>query len=259
MMGAIDLSVGPLTGFCVIIGSFFIAETSSPEMQLLGVLLIFVFAVVVGLSNWTLAEPAGLHPVIATLVMYMVLLALALLFRPVPGGAINSDAASLITTRIGFVPVAAIAVTIVAVLLELALRRTAWGAAVRATGSDPDAAAVRGIRLRLVRVTAYVACSVLAAVGGVLLVAQVGSGLAGAGTGYTLSSIAAVVLGGTSILGGRGSFIGTLAGAFLLQEIINVTVFLGLSAAWHEYLLGAVLLVAVAGYAKISSSFEVER
>jgi ribose transport system ATP-binding protein len=68
--------------------------------------------------------------------------------------------------------------------------------------------------------------------------------------GYTLSSIAAVILGGTSITGGRGSFIGTLVAAFLVQELINVTVFLGLSAAWEQYLLGGIILVAVGAYAR---------
>ena len=250
MTGGIDLSVGPLMGMCVIVASFFMSEAEGPSTFALGFAVIALLAVSVGAINWALIDLTGLHPVIATLVTFMALQGVALLLRPVPGGEINRDVAHALTTRIGFVPIAVIVVLVLAVLLELALRNTAWGIRIRAAGSQPVAAEDLGVRLPLVRATAYLASAALAVTAGMLLIAQVGSGVAGAGIGYTLGSIAAVVLGGTSITGGRGSFVGTLVAAFLVQELINVTVFLGLSAALEQYLLGGIILLAVGAYSR---------
>ena len=87
-----------------------------------------------------------------------------------------------------------------------------------------------------------------------MLMAQVGIGDASAGETYTLASITAVVLGGASIFGGRGSFIGVLFGAALIQVIINATTFLELSQAWQYWLLGGLTLLAAGFYSKARSA-----
>jgi ribose transport system ATP-binding protein len=88
--------------------------------------------------------------------------------------------------------------------------------------------------------------------------AQLGSGDANAGSSYTLSSISAAVIGGASLLGGRGSFVGALLGALLIQTAMSVTTFMGLDAAWQSFLLGGLTIIAVAGYSKSRQLVKVE-
>jgi ribose transport system ATP-binding protein len=91
----------------------------------------------------------------------------------------------------------------------------------------------------------YVAASLFTALGAIMLMAQIGVGDPLQGVGYTLTSITAVVLGGTSLLGGRGTFVGTLLGSVLLIQVLNATTFLGLSQMW-QYLFQGILILAAA-------------
>jgi ribose transport system ATP-binding protein len=137
---------------------------------------------------------------------------------------------------------------VVAIAMEWALHRTRWGRSLRAIGSDPAAAFRLGVRPGITVIGAYVASALFACVGGVLLMAQVGVGDPTQGVNYTLASVTAVVLGGTSIFGGRGSFIGALFGAVLVEELLNVTTFLQLSQAWQYWFQGVLVMVAVGIY-----------
>jgi ribose transport system ATP-binding protein len=105
-----------------------------------------------------------------------------------------------------------------------------------------------GIRVNRMLFIAYVSCSLLAAAAGILLMAQIGNGDANAGGNYTLASIAAAVIGGASLFGGRGSFVGGLLGALLLTQINVVTTFLNLNDSWQSVLLGTVILASVTLY-----------
>jgi ribose transport system ATP-binding protein len=246
VLGGIDLSVGPLMGLTVVACSFMIP----PVGGLAGLTMALVSALVVGLLvgglNGALVARLGMSPVIGTLATYMALLGIGQVLRPGPGGIISADFAALVQSTVGPVPVAAIVAVAVAVALEIALRRTGWGMRLRAAGSDPEAAASVGINVRRVQVAGYVLAALFAAGGGVLLAAQTGIGDAASGTSFTFASITAVVLGGASIYGGKGSFVGALLGAALVAQIDNVTTFLGLNSAWQYWLL-AILTIAAAG------------
>lgn len=248
LVGGIDLSVGPLMGFVVVIQSFYLVD-GAPDFAV-GWILVFGAAVLVGIFNWILVDPLKMHPMVATLVTFMALQACSLMLRPVPGGLISESVMDTINQQYGFVPVAIIAVVAIGLLLELALFKSRWGLSFRGFGSKPEAARVAGVHPRLVLLGAYVGCSVMAAVAAIPMMAQVGSGDPTAGTNYTLTSIAAVVIGGASLFGGRGSFIGALLGALLITQVNVVTTFLDLSDAWQSYLLGAMILVSVAVYSK---------
>ena len=87
--------------------------------------------------------------------------------------------------------------------------------------------------------------------GAIILLAQLGVGDPAQGVGYTLSSVTAVVLGGTSLLGGRGTFIGTLFGAFLIVQVQNATVFLGLNQTWQYFFQGALIMAAAIIYSQV--------
>ena len=135
-------------------------------------------------------------------------------------------------------------------MAELALRRSGWGLELRAVGSDEVRAHRLGARVLRTRLLAYVLCSSFAVLGGVMLASQVHIGDASLGTAYSLTSITAVVLGGASIFGGRGSFIGAMLGAILLQEIITSSTFLGLGTAWQYWLPGILILLGAGAYSR---------
>jgi ribose transport system ATP-binding protein len=250
LVGGIDLSVGPLMGLMVVIQSFFLNDGSTFGHQLEGWVIVFAVAVAVGFINWLLVDPFRLHPMVATLATYMALQAVSLLLRPIPGGLIADSIVDGIGTQLGFVPVIAILAAVIALALEFGLFRTRLGLAFRGVGSRAEAARMAGVRPHLTLLTAYVGCSLLAGIAAIPMMAQVGSGDPSAGINYTLASVAAVVIGGASLFGGRGSFVGALLGALLITQVNVVTSFLDLGDSWQSYLLGGMILASVALYSK---------
>ncbi|SAL00212.1 L-arabinose transporter ATP-binding protein [Caballeronia calidae] len=250
LVGGIDLSVGPLMGLMVVIQSFFLNDGASLSHQFAGWVIVFAVAVAVGVLNWLLVDPFRLHPMVATLATYMALQAVSLLLRPIPGGLISDSVVDGIGLQLGFVPIIAIVAAIVAVALEFGLFKTKLGLAFRGVGSRAEAARMAGVRPHLTLLSAYVGCSLLAGVAAVPMMAQVGSGDPSAGINYTLASVAAVVIGGASLFGGRGSFVGALLGALLITQVNVVTSFLDLGDSWQSYLLGGMILASVALYSK---------
>ena len=233
LTGGIDLSVGPLVGLCVVIASFFFGDIGAlPSMALGGLAMVSVCAFV-GLVNGSLVRFANFTSVAATLGVYVMIQGVSVLLRPFPAGSIDSDVIALIQTNLFGIPAPFVIVVVLAALLELALHRTRWGLSIRAVGSNEISAAKIGIRTSWVVLGAFLASSLLTAIGGVMVMAQLGIGDPNQGVEYTLGSVAAVVLGGASLFGGRGSFLGVLFGALLIQEVNSATTFLGLSQAWQ--------------------------
>ena len=134
---------------------------------------------------------------------------------------------------------------------EYVLRNRRSGWQLRATGSNEDSARRIGLRIDRIVVACYVASALFAALGAVMLMAQLGVGDARQGSNYTLASITAVVLGGTSLRGGRCTFIGTALGAVLLMLVLNAASFLGLSQTWQYVFQGALILIAALIYATV--------
>ena len=250
LIGGIDLSVGPLMGLIVVVESFFLVDGMPPGYQALGWGLIFVVAAAVGALNWLLVVPGKLHPMVATLATYMALMAVSLILRPQPGGLFTDQIMDGLAVSVSFFPVALMVAIAIALALEYWLFRHKWGLGFRGLGSRQEAARVLGINPALTQLAAYVGCSLMTALAAILMMSQVGSGDPTAGVSYTLTSIAAVVIGGASLFGGRGSFIGALVGAVLITQVNVVTTFLGLSDAWQSYLLGGMILISVAFYSK---------
>ncbi len=245
LTGGIDLSVGPLVGFLVVIGSFFILNESPTASILLGFAAMLGASLIVGLLNGALIRYARFTAIAATLTVYIALQGMSFLLRPTADGFINSEISRAITTKIGPVPVAFVVLVLVVVGLERALRHSRWGLRLRAAGSDEEAARRVGVEINRTVVLGYVATSALTFLGAIMLMTQIGVGDPAQGVAYTLSSITAVVLGGTSLLGGRGTFVGTLLGSMLIIQVLNATVFLRLDQMW-QYILQGVLILAAA-------------
>ncbi|MCS5735611.1 ATP-binding cassette domain-containing protein [Herbiconiux daphne] len=248
LIGGIDLSVGPLAGFLVVVGSFFVNDDKPLGVVGLGILLMFVLAIATGLINGSLIRFGKFTAIAATLTLYIALQGLSFLLRDSPGGYIAAGYTAVLTTRVGPVPVIFIVLIAFTVVLELLLRKRKWGWRLRATGSDEEAARRVGVNIDRTVVFAYMATSALAFCGALVLMTQIGVGDPAQGVSYTLSSITAVVLGGTSLLGGRGTFVGSLLGSILLIQVLNATTFLGLTQMWQYIFQGVLILVAAVFY-----------
>ena len=251
LSGGIDLSVGPLAGFLVVIGSFFLVNGKSPAFMALGVLVMIAAAAATGAINGSLIRFAKFTPVASTLAAYIALQGLSLVLRSAPGGNIADSVTSFLQLGVGPVPNVFILLVVAAGVMEYLLRRRGWGRRLRAVGSDEDSARRVGVKINRTVILGYVAASLFVFLGSVVLLAQLGIGDPTQGVGYTLSSITAVVLGGTSLLGGRGTFIGTLLGAGLIVELLNATVFLDLSQTYQYLFQGGLIVAAAVIYGRV--------
>ncbi|MBB1510942.1 ATP-binding cassette domain-containing protein [Tessaracoccus sp. MC1756] len=248
LIGGIDLSVGPLAGLLVVVGSFFINDGSAVGSIILGFAAMILVSLVVGHLNGVLIRFGRFTAVAATLTLYIALQGLSFILRPTPGGSINRDIIAVLQLKLGPIPLVFLAMIVAVAILEYYLRRTRWGWNIRATGSDQANARRVGVKLNREVVGAFVLTSFMTFFGAVILMAQIGLGDPAQGVNYTLSSITAVVLGGTSLLGGRGSFIGSALGALLLTQVLNATVFLRLDQSWQYWLQGGMILIAAVLY-----------
>ena len=251
LMGGIDLSVGPLAGFLVVVASFFINDSRPPWMIAAGFALMFLGALVVGTINGALVRFANFTPIAATLAMYIGLQGMSFLLRNAPDGYISGAVSDVINWQVGPIPLAFVLLVALALAGEYAMRNMRLGWQLRATGSNEESARRIGVRIDRTFVAGYVASSLLTALGAITLMAQIGVGDPRQGASYTLSSITAVVLGGTSLRGGRGTFIGTVLGAVLLMEVLNAVAFLGLSEQYQYLFQGALILVAAVIYSTV--------
>lgn len=250
LVGGIDLSVGPLMGLIVVGQSFILDGPLSSMGMMASIATILIVALLVGAFNWFLVEPIGLHPMVATLATYMALQAVSLMLRPTSAGMINEAVMDAINLQIGFVPLTLLVAVALALCLDFALFRRYVGMSLRGLGSNVNSARLAGIAPARTRLIAYLACSLIAGLASIPLLGQVGIGDPRAGIDYTLTSIAAVVIGGGSLYGARGSFVGALLGALLIAQVNVVTAFIGLSETWQAYLLGAMIIAAVAVHSK---------
>jgi ribose transport system ATP-binding protein len=245
LLGGIDLSVGPLISLVTAIASFTLVDGPSGWG---GVFLCLVTGLIVGGLNSALIVWLRIPDLISTLATYSVVFGLALVVRPSPGGSVGEGFVDLVTMRLGWFPVAGLAVVAISAIGEILLAKGRIGTRLYAIGSRPEAAFVAGIRVDRVRCFAYLFCGFMAALAGLVVTARIGSGDPQAGSQFTLSSIAAVVVGGTSVFGGRGTLVGTLFGATLLVMLQNALNQLHVTAYFQYIWTGALLLSAVALY-----------
>jgi len=140
----------------------------------------------------------------------------------------------------------AILVIVLFVASWYVLERTAWGRHLYATGDDPEAAELAGIRTARTQVQAYVAAGLICAAAAWVLIGRIGSVSPQAGQTANLDSITAVVIGGVSLFGGRGAILGTLLGALIVGLFRNGLALAGVAALWQEFAIGTLIIVAVA-------------
>jgi ribose transport system ATP-binding protein len=256
LVRGLDVSVGSLMSLTVVAASFLIASDVSSPMMIVGALACLLIGTCVGFINGFLVRYARINAIIATIAMLSILQGAALIGRPTPDGVIDSGFVEVLKSHFGFLPVATVVLLAVAVLGDLWLHRSREGLEVKATGFREEAARRNGVAVDFVQVRAYVLAALMAAAAGLMLGAEVGVGHPTVGENFPLASIAAAVLGGAALAGGRGSFTGAFFGAFFFTLMINVISILGLSSAVGIIASGAMTLMAIFFYSGLA---EVDR
>lgn len=254
LTGGVDLSVGPLMAVTVVALSFFESSGQGAGMAILGIVLVLAIGVLTGIGHTLMIRMLKLPPIIVTVITYIGFQGVALVLRSTPGGTASAGLVSGVESSLGFLPLAFLVSVAVALAAQRFLTHSRPGIAIRGVGSNEQSAHRVGVNVGRTVLLAYVGCSVFAVVAGILLYTQVGIGDPTVGISYSLQSVAAVVLGGASIYGGRGSFLGTAIGALLLTEIIGALPFLNLSEAWQYWFPGVLILVAGAFFARTFGS-----
>jgi len=253
----IDLSVGSLIALTGVLMAGTLGWAQAPLIGLLLAVLVGIGAGgIAGAINGTPVVKFGLPPFITTLAMMLMARGLAFMIsggRPIeidnnPFDALGSGllfrGLSKISTVPG-IPVPIIIMLAVVIVASYALGQTRFGRYVYAIGGNEEAARLSGINVGRVKLSVYVISGALAGLASLLLAARLSSGIPQSGTGYELQSIAAVVVGGTSLMGGRGSIGGTFVGALLIGVLYNVMNLLNVQSYAQDVVLGAVILVAV--------------
>lgn len=244
----IDLSVGSLIELTGVVMATFANAVHLGGGSLVAATLLAGLLVGCG-AGFINALPVvflNLPPFITTLAMMLMARGLAFKLshgRPV---GLTTDAFDAIGTGTIFgVPIAVLWMAVIVLVFAVVLTRTRFGRYVFAIGGNEEAARLAGIDVRVVKTTVYVISGGCAAVSGLLLMARFSSGSPQTGIGSELQSIAAVVVGGTSLMGGRGSVVSTFLGALLIGLLNNAMNLLSIESYTQDVVLGAVILIAV--------------
>ena len=240
--GQLDLSVGASAALAAVIGARLIDAGHS---NAIAVPAIIVFPVLVSLLVGLVVVRTGVQPFILTLGLLSLLQSVSLIQtgqRPVPVGDRLSE---LDTSTVVGIPLPFLFFVAALVAGGAILRFTALGRAAFAIGSNRDAAYLTGLRVGRVTVIVFALSGLLVGIAAVLLLSSIGAGDAGAGTGLELDAIAAAVIGGASLAGGRGSMFGSFLGVLLLGLIGNALTLLNVSSFYQQLVLGALLMLAV--------------
>ncbi len=240
----IDLSIGGIMALTNCAASTLV--NGSPAEVAFGVIAVVLLGAACGAVNGIIIVKARIQPIVATLATGAVFSGLALLIRPTPGGAIDETLSDLTTGSLGMIPISLVLLAGLVVLVWGPVRASLLGRSIFAAGSAEAAAYMSGLPIDRAKIAAYALAGVFAAFGGLFLGFQTLSGDPAIGDSYTLNSVAAVVLGGTSLVGGAGSVAGTIAGALILRTIGSLMFFAGINPMAQPLFEGAVLLAAVA-------------
>jgi len=248
LVGGFDVSVAALMTFCVVVASYTVTPDTSGGALVPGALVLVALGLATGIFNAVIIRVLRLPSIIATLGTLSILEGASLLLRDHPEGTINSDAVSGLTRSVSFIPLAFIGVVVLAVLADVWLYRTRTGLATRAVGLDETSSRRVGMATGRIVFLAFVVCSVMASLAGLYLAAQVQIGSPILDLNFSLESIACAVLGGASLAGGRGSFVGALLAALFLSLIDNVLPLFHQPTEYAEMTIGVLILLALVLY-----------
>jgi ribose transport system ATP-binding protein len=244
LVGAIDLSVGPLAGLCVVLASFLAPDGIETGPFAAGLIFILMLTTGFGLLQGLLITSLRLPAIVVTIATFIGLQGMSLLLRPTAAGIIDDAISNAAQFPILLVPAGVLLTLAMVAGAEYLLYRTGFGRSFRAVGSSPLASHRLGIDSRRLTWLAFVISGFLTGIGGLMLAGQVGIGSPSTGSDYTLMSITVVVLGGASVAGGRGSFVSTLLGAALVQATSSASSYIDANSSVHYTVIGTLTLLA---------------
>lgn len=244
LVGGIDLSVGALSGFVVVLASYLTPEDCSISRLAGGAALILAISAAYGWFQGWLVTEWRLPSIIVTLASFIGLQGLSLELRPEAAGNISDSISDVMQFPIVGVPAGMVLALALVAAFEWTLYRRALGRRMRAVGSSPLACHRLGISMRHQIVLAFALSGLLTGLGGIMLAGKIGIGSALTGVDFTIMSITAVVLGGASVGGGRGSMLCTLLGAALVQATSSASSFVNSDSSVHYGVLGLVTLLS---------------
>lgn len=258
--GGIDLSVGSTLGLSGVVAGYLMQGVSIPAFGIkffpsVWVVVVIAIAIgaLVGLVNGVLVSRFKVAPFVATLGMLYVVRGAALLITnglTYPNLEGKPELGNTGFDYLGFnsilgIPIGVIVMIVLAVVGSMLLNHTVFGRWVYASGGNERAAELSGIPVKRVQIHVYVISGVCAAIAGVIIASELTSANPTAGDTFELTAIAAVVIGGASLMGGRGNIRGTLLGAFVIGFLSDGLVIVGVSEYWQMVFKGAVIVLAV--------------
>jgi ribose transport system permease protein len=239
----IDLSVGGVPAIVSVLAVGVVVNLDLPVW--LGLSIAVGAGICLGCVNGWAITRMKVAPLIATLGTLSIAIGLAFAYSggtsvvPLPEFYRELRRATLLG-----IPINIVIFAVLAILTHVVLTRTSFGRSLYAVGGNKVAAEMAGIRTGRVIFLTYVISAATASLGGILFTARLGAGSPQTGSGMELTVIAAVVIGGTSLFGGRGNVFGTVLGALLITMVTNAINLLGVPTAWDRVLLGVVILIA---------------
>lgn len=243
LLSGIDMSVGSivsLTTTIIALGS--IGSLKSP---LLLIIIAFAAGIGFGFLNGYLVFK-GIAPIIMTIGTSVIIKGIALIVLPIPGGNVSFELAEFLGLELwGVISVPMIISFLYLIFFAFMLHWSKFGKHIYATGSNPEASKRAGINVKRITIAAYVISSVSAVVGGLLVVGQIWSGDALIGDGYTMDSVTAVLVGGTTFAGGEGGLFGTFVGAFIISVLGNILNMLNIFSYYQYIIKGLILIFSI--------------
>ena len=252
LTGGIDLSVGAVASMA----AFLMVTQATGQGALVAIVIALVAATIAGIVNGIGIGVFKVHPLIMTLGLSLVVLGVMSVYQllMVQSGVLIPDAIKWLGSEIsfGFVPNSLLVFAPVALLIVVGLRRTGYGRLLFAVGDNAIAARLAGTRVWQVLLALYVLSALLAAVAGILMAGLLNNATVSLAEQSVLPSVAAAVIGGTSIMGGRGGYSGTIIGALILTILTTLLTVLEMPEAVRQVLFGAIIVAVAAAYTRVT-------
>ena len=252
LTGGIDLSVGAIASMA----AFLMATLATGQGAIVAIAIAVVAAAIAGLANGVGIGVFKVHPLIMTLGMSLVVLGLMSVYGllMVRSGTLIPDAILWLGSGISFdfVPNSLVVFVPIALLIVVGLRRSGFGRVLFAVGDNPIAARLAGTRVWQVHLALYTLSALLAAVAGILITGIANTATVSLVEQSVLPSVAAAVIGGTSIMGGRGGYAGTIVGALILTVLTTLLTVLEMPEAVRQVLFGAIIVAVAAAYTRVT-------
>ncbi len=246
LTAGIDLSIGSLIKVSILVSAIVMNGESGNVGS--AVAAVIGLGLLVGLIHGFLINEAKIAPFIVTLASLVILRGVGLSISTSPVGRASREFQLFYDQKIGPAPIIALMFGLLLILTMLLLRYTAFGKYLYAIGGNEEVARLSGVPVKRVRYGVYVLCSISAAITGLLWLSRMGVGDPAIGDGIELQAITAVIIGGTSLFGGRASVMGALGGVLLLSLTANLLVMLGVSQFVQGLIQGIIIVAAVAIY-----------